>query len=61
MECPTCGYAFDPSTAGMQCPRCGEGVSCAGTPCAECDACEGILEQLRQTATDRLRADGGTE
>ncbi|WP_181685237.1 hypothetical protein [Halorhabdus salina] len=59
MECPTCDYEFDPAAAGMQCPRCGASMSCSTATCAECDACEGLLEQLRRTASDRLRADGG--
>ncbi|CCQ33707.1 hypothetical protein HLRTI_001200 [Halorhabdus tiamatea SARL4B] len=60
MKCPTCEFEFEP-TGGLQCPRCGSSVSCSTTTCAECDACSGIVEQLRRKGVDRLRADGGTE
>jgi len=60
MKCPTCEYEFDPA-GDLQCPRCGSMLSCSATACAECDACSGILEQLRRKGKDRLRADGGEE
>ncbi|QGN07724.1 hypothetical protein Hrd1104_10715 [Halorhabdus sp. CBA1104] len=61
MQCPTCEYEFDPAAVGMQCPRCGASVSCSTATCAECDACSGLLEQLRQKGKDRLQADGGEQ
>lgn len=60
MNCPTCGLDFEP-TEDLQCPRCGASLSCSTVTCGDCGACEGVFEQLRRTATDRLRADGGTE
>lgn len=56
MICPTCEYEFEP-TGELQCPRCGGAVSCSAVTCADCDACDGVLEQVRRRAADRLAAD----
>ena len=53
MICPACAYEFDPAE-GLECPRCGETVSCSAVSCAECEACSGVLGRLRNTVTDRL-------
>jgi len=57
VKCPTCDYEFEPA-GDLQCPRCGAMLSCSTTACAECDACSGIVEQLRRSAADRLRVTG---
>jgi len=60
--CPACEYEFDPA-GGMECPRCGEALSCSGVSCAECDACSGLFDRLRTSVTDQFgRADSpGTD
>jgi predicted amidophosphoribosyltransferase len=58
--CPTCEYEFDP-VGGLQCPRCGERISCSGAVCARCDGCASPVERLRRTVADRLHRDGAND
>ncbi|MFB6114180.1 MAG: hypothetical protein ABEJ58_08800 [Halodesulfurarchaeum sp.] len=46
MNCPTCGYEFDPEH-GLECPRCGETFSCASLSCGECGACPSFVQGVR--------------
>lgn len=46
MNCPTCGYDFDP-TAGLTCPRCNEPLDCGSIDCGECGACSSVFAGVR--------------
>jgi len=57
VDCPTCGYAFE-TTSGLQCPRCGESISCSSVGCEECQACSNPLSKLgKQLASHVSRSD----
>ena len=45
VDCPTCGYTFETAT-GLQCPRCGDAISCSSVGCSECDACSSPLSMI---------------
>ncbi|MFC7045157.1 hypothetical protein ACFQH6_06770 [Halobacteriaceae archaeon GCM10025711] len=52
MRCPTCDYEFD-ETNGLQCPRCGEALSCGAVSCGDCNACSGgLFQRLKRSVTD---------
>jgi hypothetical protein len=47
MNCPNCGYEFDPSH-GLECPRCGQSMDCGAISCGECGGCSGLFGGLRR-------------
>lgn len=56
MNCPTCGYDFDP-TSGLQCPRCNESLDCGAIDCGECGACTGVFAGVRNVIGGREEED----
>lgn len=62
IDCPTCGYEYE-TTAGLQCPRCGDSLSCDSVGCSECQACSNPLTRLGKTLASRVsvgRTDEGS-
>ncbi|MFB6093483.1 MAG: hypothetical protein ABEJ77_00890 [Halanaeroarchaeum sp.] len=60
IDCPTCGYGFE-TTTGLQCPRCGESISCSTVGCEECQACSNPLSRLTTRIADRVSLGDETE
>ena len=56
MNCPNCGYDFDP-TLELRCPRCGESVDCGSVSCESCSACTGPFGVLRRLVRSQTRTD----
>ncbi|MFW5924107.1 MAG: hypothetical protein ACOCSN_02100 [Halanaeroarchaeum sp.] len=53
VDCPTCDYEFE-TTAGLQCPRCGNAISCSTVGCSECQACSNPLSKLGTRLVSRV-------
>lgn len=53
VDCPTCDYEFETAT-GLECPRCGDAISCSSIGCEECEACSNPLSQLGTKVVSRI-------
>jgi len=58
-DCPTCGFELETAN-GLQCPRCGDALSCSDFGCSECQGCTGSFRRAGKTLASRLvsRKDG---